>query len=348
MATAKVNLIKKYAPRVIIGIVLLCGALYGFRAYQYNQTIESTDNAQIDGNTAPVLARVAGYVKELNVTDYQVVKAGEPLLEIDPAEYGLAVAQAEADYSQSLADLQTAKASLLNSRESVKVARANVDVQASRQTKAQSDLQRDQNLFTGGSLTKRSLEDSKSATDIQSRQLTAMQAQATQAKVAENTSEANIRKMEAVLKVKQAALDQAKLRNSYTQITAPISGKTGRTNNVSVGQYVQPGQTLFTIVNGNNIWVTANFKETQLTNIRVGQPVEIKVDAFPDLEIKGKVAEISEATGAKFSLLPPDNASGNFVKVTQRIPVKIEIENGGQFKDRLRVGMSVEAVVKLN
>ena len=348
MATTKVNPIKKFAPRVVIGIVMLCGALYGFRAYRYNQTIESTDNAQIDGNTAPVLVRVAGYVKTLNVADYQQVKAGEPLLEIDPAEYGLAVAQAEADYSQSLADLETAKASLLNSREAVKVARANVDVQASRQTKAQSDLQRDQNLFTGGSITKRSLEDSKSANEIQNRQLTVMQAQATQAKVAKNTADANIRKMEAVLKVKQAALDQAKLRNSYTEIAAPISGKTGRTNNVSVGQYVQPGQTLFTIVNGNNIWVTANFKETQLTNIRVGQPAEVRVDAFPNLEIRGKVAEISEATGAKYSLLPPDNASGNFVKVTQRIPVKIEIENANQFKDRLRVGMSVEAVVKIN
>lgn len=348
MATTKPNPIKKYAPRIIIGIIVLSGAIYGFRAYQYNQTIESTDNAQIDGNTAPVLARVAGYVKELSVTDYQQVKAGQPLVEIDPAEYDLAVSQAEADYAQSVADLQTARASMLNSRESVKVARANVDVQAGRQTKAQSDLQRDQNLFTGGSLTKRSLEDSKSTTDIQSRQLTALQAQATQAKVAENTSEANIRKMEAVLKVKQAAIDQAKLRNSYTQITAPIDGKTGRTNNVSVGQYVQPGQTLFTIVNGTDLWVTANFKETQLTNIRVGQPVEIKVDAFPDMKIEGKVAEISEATGAKFSLLPPDNASGNFVKVTQRIPVKIQIENVAQLKDRLRVGMSVEAVVKLN
>lgn len=348
MATTKPNPIKKYAPRIIIGIIILSGAIYGFRAFQYNQTIESTDNAQIDGNTAPVLARVAGYVKELNVADYQQVKAGQPLVEIDPAEYDLAVAQAEADYAQSVADLQTARASLLNSRESVKVARANVDVQASRQNKAQGDLQRDQNLFTGGSLTKKSLEDTRSNSDIQGRQLTALQAQATQAKVAENTSEANIRKMEAVLKVKQAALDQAKLRNSYTAITAPISGKTGRTNNVSVGQYVQPGQTLFTIVNGTNLWVTANFKETQLTNIRVGQPVEIKVDAFPDMEIKGKVAEISEATGAKFSLLPPDNASGNFVKVTQRIPVKIQIENVAQFKDRLRVGMSVEAVVKLN
>ncbi len=346
MATEQKSIIRKLLPPVIGLIVLGSAGFYGFQSYRHNQTYETTDNAQIESKSAPVLARVAGYIQVSNVEDYKSVNANERLIEIDPQEYAIAVSQAEADYQQSLADLETAKASLRNIQENYKVAQANANVQLSRKTKAATDLQRDKNLYEGGSATKKVFEESQSNVEIQDRQYDATLAQVNQAKVSEGSALANIKKMEAILKVKQTVLDQAKLRLSYTHIDAPVSGKTGKIN-VAKGQYVQPGQNLFTIINDSNFWITANFKETQLEKMRVGQPVEIKIDAFPNLKITGKITTISDATGAKFSLLPADNASGNFVKLVQRIPVKIEIDNPQQYKDLLRAGLSTEVAVKV-
>lgn len=337
---------KKLLPLTIVIAVLGVGSFYGFQSYRYNQTYETTDNAQIETKNSPVLARVAGYVLESNVEDYKSVHASDRLIEIDPQEYQIAVAQADADLQQAVADIETAKATLRNAQEAYKVTKANADVQASRKTKAATDLTRDKNLYEGGSTTKKVLDDSQANVEVQSRQYDAALAQVNQAKVAEGGAIATIKKMEAMVKVKQTVLDQAKLRLSYTHIDAPVSGKTGKIN-VSKGQYVQPGQNLFTIVNDAAYWVTANFKETQLEKMRVGQPVELKIDAYPTLKISGKIQTISDATGAKFSLLPPDNASGNFVKLTQRIPVKIEIEHPEKYKDLLRAGLSVEVAVKV-
>jgi membrane fusion protein, multidrug efflux system len=350
MANETTNPIKKYLPRLIFLTVLLVGGYFGYQKYKYSQTVEVTDNAQIEGKTAPVLARTAGFVQTLNIEDYQNVKANDLLIEIDAAEYRLAVSQAEADIQQALADLETAKASIKNTQEAMKVAQANANVQIARKAKLTIDLQRDKNLFDGGSIIKKVYDESKSNLDIQDKQIDASQALVSQAKVSEGTVLTNIKKMEAVIKVKQTSLEQAKLRLTYTKINAPISGKVGRASNLAVGQYVQPGQTLFTIVNGEKLWVTANFKETQLNKIRIGQMAEIKVDAYPDLKLTGKVVEISESTGAKSALLPPDNASGNFVKVTQKIPVKIELTAADttKLKEQLRVGMSVEVTVKIS
>ncbi len=348
MATDATNPIKKYLPRVVFLTLLGVGAYFGYQKYKYSQTVETTDNAQIEGKTAPVLARTAGFVQALNVEDYQNVKANDLLIEIDAAEYRLAVSQAEDDIQQAMADLETARASVKNTQEALKVAQANAEVQTVRKSKLVADLQRDKNLYDGGSIIKKVYDDSKSNLDIQDKQIDASQALVSQARVSEGTVLTNIKKMEAIIKVKQTALEQAKLRLTYTKINAPISGKVGRANNLAVGQYVQPGQTLFTIVNGEKLWVTANFKETQLNKIRIGQMAEISVDAYPDLKLTGKIVEISEATGAKSALLPPDNASGNFIKVTQKIPVKIELTDISKLPQPLRVGMSVEVTVKTN
>jgi membrane fusion protein, multidrug efflux system len=348
MANESTNPIKKYLPRLILLTVLAVGGYFGYQKYKYSQTVETTDNAQIEGKTAPVLARTAGFVQILNVEDYQNVKASDLLIEIDPAEYRIAVSQAEADIQQATADLETAKASIKNTQEGLKVAQANANVQIARKAKLATDMQRDKNLYDGGSIIKKVYDESQSNLDIQSKQIEVSQALVSQAQVSEGTVLTNIKKMEAIIKVKQTALEQAKLRLSYTKIHAPISGKVGRANNLALGQYVQPGQTLFTIVNGEKLWITANFKETQLNKIRIGQTAEISVDAYPDLKLTGKVVEISESTGAKSALLPPDNASGNFIKVTQKIPVKIELIDTDKLKEQLRVGMSVEVSVKTN
>ncbi|WP_461134400.1 HlyD family secretion protein [Spirosoma lituiforme] len=352
--------IKTYLPRIIIALVVLVGGYFGYKAFVHSQQYETTDNAQIEGNSAPVLARVAGYVTSVNVDDYANVKRGQPLVTIDPQEYDVALAQAEADYQQSLADLENARAdvqnALANARnvaQNARVAQSNAQVQAARRDKSRQDLQRDQNLYKEQSLTKKQLEDTQNSVEVQSRQYDANVEQINLAKTSQGVAQAgiakaqaNIQKIQAVLKVKQAAIDNAKLRLGYARLAAPIAGKIGR-KNVVVGQYVQPGQNLFTIVADSTFWVVANFKETQLEKMQLGQAVDIKLDAYPDLDIKGRVASLSDATGAKFALLPADNASGNFVKITQRVPVKIEILNPEKYKNQLRAGLSVDAEVRV-
>ncbi|MDB5242642.1 MAG: secretion protein HlyD [Spirosoma sp.] len=352
--------VQTYLPRLIIALVLLVGGYYGYQAYRHSQQYESTDNAQIEGNSVPVLARVAGYVQSVNVDDYATVKRGQLLVTIDPQEYDVALAQAEADYQQSQADLataradlQTAQASVRNVTQNARVAQSTAQVQAARRDKARQDLQRDQNLYKEQSLTRKQLEDTQNNVEVQGRQYEANVEQITLAKTSQGVAQAgiaralaNIQKIQAVLKVKQAAIDNAKLRQGYARLAAPIAGKIGR-KNVVVGQYVQPGQNLFTIVADSTFWVVANFKETQLEHMQVGQPVNISLDAYPDLDIKGRIASLSDATGARFALLPADNASGNFVKVTQRLPVKIEIVNPEKYRKELRAGLSVDAEVRV-
>jgi membrane fusion protein (multidrug efflux system) len=358
--TEEKSTVRTYLPRIIIALVLLIGGYFGYQAYRHGQQYETTDNAQIEANSAPVLARVAGYVQAVNVDDYALVKKGQPLVTIDPQEYDVALAQVEADYQQSLADLANARADLQNAQatarnvaQNARVAQSNAQVQAVRRNKAQQDLQRDQNLFKEQSLTRKQLDDSQNNVDIQAGQYSANVEQITLAKTSQGVAQAgiakaqaNIQKIQAVLKVKQAAIDNAKLRVGYARLAAPIAGKIGR-KNVVVGQYVQPGQNLFTIVADSTFWVVANFKETQLEKMQLGQEVDVKLDAYPNLDIKGKVASLSEATGARFALLPPDNASGNFVKITQRVPVKIEIVNPEKYRNQLRAGLSVEAEVRV-
>ena len=353
--------VRTYLPRIIIALVLLVGGYFGYQAYHHSQLYESTDNAQIEGNSAPVLARVAGYVQSVSVDDYATVKRGQPLVTIDPQEYDVALAQAEADYQQTVADLATARADLQNAQaqarnvaQNARVAQSTAQVQAARRDKARQDLQRDQNLYKEQSLTRKQLEDTQNNVEVQGRQYDANVEQITLARTSQGVAQAgiaraqaNIQKIQAVLKVKQAAIDNAKLRQGYARLTAPIAGKIGR-KNVVVGQYVQPGQNLFTIVADSTFWIVANFKETQLEKMKIGQEVDVKLDAYPNLDIKGRVASLSEATGARFALLPPDNASGNFVKVTQRVPVKIEILNPQNYKDQLRAGLSVETEVRVN
>ncbi len=351
---------RTYVPRIIVALVVLIGGYFGYQAYHHSQQYETTDNAQIDGNSAPVLARVAGYVTSVNVSDYTTVQQGQLLVTIDSQEYDVAMAQAEADYQQSMADLanaradlQTAQANVRNVAQNVRLAQSNAQVQDARRDKSTQDLQRDQNLYKAQSLTQKQLEDTRNNAEVQNRQYDATKEQIGLAKTSQAVAQAGIakaqatiQKIQAVLKVKQAAIDNARLRLGYARVTAPIAGKIGR-KNVVVGQYVQPGQNMFTIVADSTFWVIANFKETQLEKMKLGQEVDLKLDAYPNLDIKGSVSSLSDATGAKFALLPADNASGNFVKITQRVPVKIEILNPGKYKEQLRAGLSVEAEVRV-
>ncbi|HEV8512479.1 MAG TPA: HlyD family secretion protein [Cyclobacteriaceae bacterium] len=337
---------KKNIAPFIIGPVVLIAGFFGIRAILHNLKYESTDNAQIETNATPIVSRLAGFIDTVSVNDYDGVASGQLLVSIDDREYTLAVLQAQTDLANAQADLANAQALLNNSFANKQVTLANEDVQSTRVQKANDDLKRDEGLFKDAAITQKQLDDSRNNAEAAQKQFTANQKQVAFANSQVATSEAQIRKAQATVDTRKAALDLAKLRLSYCNIKAPVNGRIGK-RNLEVGQYVQPGQPLMTVVNSDKFWVVANFKETQIENIKVGQEVDIKMDGYPDFDIKGKVSSFSLATGSKFSLLPPDNATGNFVKITQRVPVKIELDDNAKYKDILKAGLSVEVEVKV-
>jgi membrane fusion protein (multidrug efflux system) len=337
---------KKNKAIFILPIILGAGLFFGIKSYIHAINFESTDNAQIETNTLPVVSRVSGYVDSIAILDFGDIKAGQLLLKIDDSEYKLAVKQAEADLSSALADLSSAQFNLVNSNANSNVAKANSDVQKSRLDKSRTDLQRDEALYKEEAITKKQMEDSRANYETTLKQLDANNQQIVLANGQISTSNALIEKAKATVALRQGLLDQAKLKLTYTKIYSSINGKIGK-RNLEHGQFIQAGQNLMTVVNSDIFWVVANFKETQVKKVKVGQVVTIKIDGYSDKEVTGKVESLSEATGARFSLLPPDNSSGNFVKVTQRIPVKISIDNIKDYQSIFKAGMSVEVSIHL-
>lgn len=331
---------KSIVKRVILIAILLVAAYFGYKKIDFVFTHETTDNAQIETQITPVLPRVAGFVKTITVRDYDSVKAGQLVVELDDAELQTQLLEMEADFRQAEVDVVNAKASLNNAIVSLNVNKGNIDLSQMRRKKAEEDLKRDQNLFNDQAITRKQLDDTKFTVETSAQQLENSKTELSAAQSRIAVLQAGIQKATATLDVKKAKIEQTKLKITYTKIYAPQAGKIGK-KNVSEGQYVQAGTPLFSIVNDTTYWVIANFKENQLKKLYPGKEVDIEIDAFPDLKIKGVIESLSEATGAKFSLLPPDNASGNFVKVTQRVPVKIQIKNINQYRNMLRAGLSV-------
>ncbi len=340
---------KKKSPLrfVIIGIVLILAGYYGYTKISFALAHESTDNAQVETQLIPVLPRVPGYVKTIAVKDYDSVKTGQLLVELDDAELQSQLLQLEADHQAAEADLSNAKAALNNALVSLRVNRGDIDINQVKLAKAQSDLTRNKNLFAESAVTQKQLDDARYDYETLSKELDNSHNDLASAESRISVLQAAVQKAAATIEVRKAQIDQQKLKLSYTKIYAPQAGKIGK-KNISEGQYVQAGAPLFTIVNDTTYWIVANFKENQITRLHPGMPVDIEVDAYPDLKLKGSVESLSDATGARFALLPPDNASGNFVKVTQRVPVKIAISDMTQYKEVLRAGLSVFVSVPLN
>ncbi|MEI9921922.1 MAG: HlyD family secretion protein [Bacteroidota bacterium] len=330
----------------IVLVVVAIGAFFGVRAILHNMKYETTDNAQVESRTVPVVSRVAGYIDSLGVDDYGHVTKHEPLIKIDDEEYALAEIQAKADVLNAKADEANAAAAYNNAVANKELAVANANVQLSRLTKSEADLNRDEALFKEGAVTQKQLDDTRASFDANKKQYISNQNQINLATTQVAIAQAQIQKIRALIETREAALKQASLKLSYCNISAPVSGRIGK-RNVVEGQYIQAGAPLFSIVNDQAFWIVANFKETQLEKMSEGQEVNIKLDGYPDIEIKGKIASFSQATGAKFALLPADNATGNFVKITQRVPVKIEITNPEQYSKVLRAGLSVEVEVNI-
>ena len=330
---------------IILGVILIAGGIFGYKKISFALTHETTDNAQVETQITPVLTRVSGYVKSIAVSDYDSVKGGQLLVELDDEELQTQLVQMEADYQAAEADLLNAKATLHNTDVSLSVNKGNITLNQVKLQQAQEDYERNQKLFADQAITKKQLDDSRYALEAAKQQVNNSSSDYSAASSRIDISEASIKKAEATIAVKKAAIEQQKLKISYTKIYAPQAGKIGK-RNVTIGQYVQAGTPLFSIVNDTTYWIVANFKETQIEKFHDGIPVEIELDAYPDVKFTGSIESLSEATGAKFSLLPPDNASGNFVKVTQRVPVKIAINNIDNYRNILRAGLSAYITVK--
>ncbi len=335
--------------RIALVIAVIVLLVVGLFIYRYVTSYESTDDAQVDGHVNSISARISGHVVKLNVQDNQFVQGGTVLVEIDPTDYRVALERAKADFedaralaiaagvdvpitsvstasqlSSAQAEADSTRAGIQAARqqseaakaqfqqaEANEAARANADAALQQVSQAQSKLaQAEANWRNANTAPK---------------QMTAMRAKAASA--------------EAEVQRKKADLDQAQLNLQYTKIVAPVAGVVSD-RTVEIGQNVVPGQELMKVIPLDDIWITANFKETQLRNIRVSQPVTVEVDAN-GRKYKGKVDSIAGASGARFSLLPPENATGNYVKVVQRIPVKIVLEPGENQDHQLRPGMSV-------
>jgi membrane fusion protein, multidrug efflux system len=336
---------KKIIFPIILGIVFIVGGIFGYSKYNYAQHHESTDDAQLEGNINPISPRVSGFVTQLKVDDYMKVKKGDTLVVLDDRDLKIKVEQAQTALDNAKAGLDVSHADVSSSESNFASAQADIDNAKVRLNLAQTDFDRINSLYKDKSVTKREFDNAKSNLDAGKTGLES-------AKARYNTIQKQTGGMEVRLKVgqstiaqRQADLDFAKLQLSYAYITAPVSGIVSK-KNVQPGQLVQIGQPLFAIVD-SSVWVVANFKETQLEDMHPGQDVEVIVDAFSDKPLHGKVTDFSAATGAKFSLLPPDNATGNYVKIVQRVPVKIIIDNGDKETIKnLRPGMSVKVNVK--
>jgi membrane fusion protein (multidrug efflux system) len=351
---------KKKSPLrlIFIIVVLIVGGIYGYIKIAFALSHETTDDAQVATQITPVLPRVSGYVKTIAVNDYDSVQTGQLLLELDDADLQTELLQMEADSAAAEADIANAKAALNNAEISlgtnkgnISLSKVSVSLDSTKVQQALDDYNRNKNLYASQAITKKQLDDSKYALD-QSEYTLQQAIQETKNSNSDYSTadsriavlNAGIAKAQAALNMKKAAIEQQQLKISYTKIYAPESGKIGK-RNITEGQFVQAGSPLFSIVDDSTYWVIANFKETQIKLFHDGMPVNIELDAYPDLKLTGSLSSVSEATGAQFSLLPPDNASGNFVKVTQRIPVKININDPGKYKDKLRAGLSAYVVV---
>lgn len=338
---------KKKFPikQIVIITLLLVAGYFGFKKIYFSVTHESTDNAQVETQIVPMLPRVSGYVKAVNVKDFDSVKQGQLIVELDDAELQAQMVEAEADVQQAKTEVINAEATLQNAVSTLAVNKANITLNELRKRKADDDQQRDQRLLNDGAITKKQSDDSKFMVESSQQLLIISKNEyaAAQSRIA--ILKANIQKAIDAVKIKQSKIGQLQLKISYTKIYSPLSGKIGK-KNISEGQFIQAGTPMFSVVNDSTFWIVANFKESQLGALIPGKKVDVRIEAYPDIAVTGTIASLSEATGAKFALLPPDNSSGNFVKVTQRIPIKIWIDDVQKYHDMLRAGMSVFIVAE--
>ena len=335
---------RRIVKRAVIAAALLAGVAFagdfGYRYWTVGRFIESTDDAYVKADYTTVAPKVAGYIRQVLVNDNDTVKAGQVLARIDDRDFQAALSQAKADVKAAEAAITNIDAQIALQQSVIGQAKATIDASQASLDFAVSDAARSARLISNGAGTQSRAEQTQSARDQAAaaveRDRAALVAAQNKVPVLQTEREQTVAQRDRAA----AAAHQAELNLSYTDIIAAVDGTIGA-RSIRIGQYVTSGTQLMAVVPLHAVYVVANFKETQLTYVRPGQSVEIKVDSFPDISIKGHVDSVSPASGLEFSLLPPDNATGNFTKIVQRIPVKIVIDDEA-LSGLLRSGMSVE------
>ncbi|WP_405048033.1 HlyD family secretion protein [Rhizobium miluonense] len=338
--------IRRYRIKNALFAAVALGAITAVAYYGHNYWTEgrfevSTDDAYVKADSTTVAPKVSGYLSEVLVSDNEVVKAGQPLARIDDRDFRTALDQATADVAAAEATVNAKQASIGIQQSTIAAARATLDVDKANETFAEQNNKRYTNLATNG------------YAPVQTAQQTASAIAAAQATIVRDTAaldaaikqvdllNAELTQAKATLAHDQAVEHQAELNLSYATIVAPVDGTVGN-RTLRVGQYVQAGTQLMSVVPTTAAYIIANYKETQLTDVHAGQPVDIDVDMFPGRTYRGHVDSVAPASGQEFALLPPDNATGNFTKVVQRIPVKIVLDGRAADTADLRPGMSVQ------
>lgn len=338
---------KKIISYIVAIAVIIGAAVWVESRFIRLGNVEFTDNAQIRRQIVPVISRVQGYIKEIRFNEYRPVKKGDTLIIIDDADMRLNVARARADYNNALAGKDVASGSVTSASANVAVSEASIAEAKVVMDMAAKDLARYEKLLEQDAVTPQQYDGARTDYEAKKARYLMLSRQRSATSTVVDVNRRRISQSDAGIELAKALLETAELNLSYTVITAPCDGYTSR-KEIQVGQLVQPGQTLLDVVESGNVWVTANYKETQLQHIAPGSKVEIKVDAIPDVLFKGEVSALSTATGASLSIMPQDNSAGNFVKVRQRIPVRIEFsrDNDSVAMAGLRTGMNVECSVR--
>jgi membrane fusion protein, multidrug efflux system len=330
---------------LIIGaLTIILGLIFGIRYWMYASAHEDTDDAYVTGYTHQISSRVTGTVQEVLVDDNWHVTAGQPLLKLDPRDYQVALTQARADYLQAKAQLLQASAQVPLVEAQLAQAQAQADSAKANSDYLQRTFERNSQLFYQGRgvISKQDLDNAQSQAETSvatyKANVAAVNVAAENVKVAHAQEEAARAQADAAL----ARVNNAELQLSYCTVVAPVSGRIAQ-KTVQTGNRISVGQALMAVAE-DNVWIIANFKETQLERIRVGQPVDIKIDALPHYRFKGRVDSLQPGTGSNYALLPPDNATGNFIKIVQRVPVKIlfDPESIKAVRDKIVPGLSAE------
>ncbi|MDE1181840.1 HlyD family secretion protein [Paraburkholderia sp.] len=336
---------KKKILLIAIGGVLVLGAVaWGARWWTVGRFIESTDDAYLQADGMTVAPKVSGYIAEVYVGDNQSVKAGDPLVRLDSRQYQAALDQANASIAARQADIERGEAELAQQQSNIAQARAQLDGATSNEAYAAGQVKRYEPLAATGA------ETSERVAELRNSQRQASATRAADAAALESaqrqlaTTRASIDQARAQLTAATASARQSQLDMGDTVVRSPIAGRVGD-RSVRIGQFAQPGSRFMTIVPVQDVYLTANFKETQIGMMRIGQPVKLRVDALPGADLHGTVESFSPGTGSQFALLPAQNATGNFTKIVQRVPVRIHLDVGAETRKVLLPGMSVNVDV---
>ena len=336
---------KKWGFRILVITVIAAAVIYGIVYFIHSLSHESTDDAYVSGTVVPIAAEIRGRVVNVYIDDNQYVDAGVPLLEIYQQDYQDMVKEKKDAISRLASEKNELAATIAEKEKTLNRARANLDVAISEEGLAQKEVQRYESLLKKDAVSQNQYDQMKSRWQVTIAHRQAAIAAVDEAEAALKAIKAKTTTQSFKIKEAQSAKNLAERDLTRTIVIAPISGRIAM-KNVNPGKYVLQGQTLLAIVK-EDIWVIANFKETQITKMTVGQPVEIKVDAYPTIKFSGHVDSLQPGTGSVFSLLPPENATGNFVKVVQRVPVKIVIDSKFDPQHPLWPGLSVVPTVDI-